>query len=244
MNVRCSLVLGMAMVASSLVIEPSFGADESSAVIFRDDFQRNESQETTDEIGNGWGTNSKSRAKGNKQVDLRDGAMYVYTHAEADHAASVTHPAEFRNGSVRLRFMLEDARDSLGLNFADLQCKEVHAGHLCVARIGAKDVSLQDLKTGNMRLDIREARQAKQALTAEQQAAIQGKNKSTPNTLTIGEWHEALVTIEDDQLSIAVDGRPIASLKSPGIAHPTKRVLRLAVARNAVVDDVEIRRTK
>lgn len=215
-------------------------AADKGALIFQDDFQRNESQETTDEPGNGWGTNSKSRAKGHKQVDLRNGAMYIFTHVEADHAASITHPAEFKNGTVRMRFMLEDEGDSLGLNFADLQCQEVHAGHLFAARISAKDVLLQDLKTGNMRLDIREARQAKQALTAEQQAALQGKNKTTPHPLVVGKWYEVESTIQGDRLSLSIDGQPVASLTSPGIAHPTKRMLRLAVPRNAVVDDVKI----
>jgi hypothetical protein len=168
--------------------------------------------------------------------------MHIFTHSEADHAASVTHPAEFRDGIIRLRFMLEDERDNLGLNFADLQCKEVHAGHLLVARIGAKDVVLQDLKTGNMRLDIREARLAKQPLNAEQQAALNGKTASTSHATVVGKWHEAEVTVLGDTLSIAVDGQALVDLKSPGIGHPTKRMLRLAVPRNAVVDDVRISR--
>jgi hypothetical protein len=214
----------------------ALAAGEKGTLIFQDDFQRNESQETTDEPGKGWGTNSKSRAKGHKQVDLRDGAMSIVTHAEADHAASVTHPAEFTNGAVRMRFMLEDERDSLGLNFADLQCKEVHAGHLFAARISVKDVLLQDLKTGNMRLDIRETRQAKQSLV--------GKNQTTSHRLTVGKWYEVQATIEGDRLSVSIDGQPIASLASPGIAHPTKRMLRLAVPRQAVVDDVQIWRTE
>ena len=219
-------------------------AEDRGVLIFEDSFDRNESQELTDEPGNGWGTNSKSRAKGHKQVDLRDGAMYIFTHAEADHAASITHPAEFCDGVIRIRFMLEDERDSLGLNFADLQCKEVHAGHLFVARISPTNVALQDLKTGNMRLDIREARQAKQPLNAEQQAAMKGKTQATPSATQVGEWHEAQVTVQGDTLAIAVDGKPLAVLKSPGIAHPTKRMLRLAVPRNAVVDDVRIVRIK
>jgi hypothetical protein len=215
-------------------------AADKGKLIFQDDFQRSESQETTDEPGNGWGTNSKSRAKGHKQVDLRDGAMYIFTHIEADHAASITHPAEFRNGTVRMRFMLQEERDSLGLNFADLQCKEVHAGHLFAVKISVNDVTLQDLKTGNMRLDIREARQSKQALTAEQQAALQGKSKTTPHSLVVGRWYEVESTIQGDRLSVSIDGLPVASLTAPGIAHPTKRMLRLAVPRNAVVDDVKI----
>lgn len=219
-------------------------AADTETLLLRDDFEREESQEKTDEPGNGWKTNSKSRAKGNKQIDLRDGAMYIYTHPEADHGASVTHEAEFTDGKVKLRFKLEDKRDTLGLNFADLQCKEVHAGHLCAARIGIKDVQLQDLKTGNMRLDIREAKQAKKELNAEQQAALKGKNQTTPNPLEVGKWYEAEATIQGDELTVSIDGKQIANMKSPGIAHSTKRILRLAVQRNAVVDDIQIWRTK
>ena len=215
-------------------------ADEQGKLIFEDSFERSESQEKTDEPGNGWGTNSKSRAKGHKQVDLRDGAMYIFTHDEADHAASVTHPAEFKDGTVRLRFMIEDERDKLGLNFADLQCKEVHAGHLFMTQISVKEVLLQDLKTGNMRLDIRETRQAKKPLSSEQESAMEGKSKKVPHSLQVGKWYEIEVTVNGDQLSVSIDDQKVASLASPGIAHPTKRMLRLAVPRNAVVDDVRI----
>lgn len=235
---RLSLLLATASLTSVMA------ADDLGVLIFEDHFDRNEAQETTDDPGNGWGTNSKSRAKGNKQVDLRDGAMRIFIHKEANHAVSVTHPAEFTDGSVSLRFMLEDSQDSLGLDFADLQCKEVHAGHLFAARVNPKSVQLADLKTGNMRLDISEARQAKQKLSAEQQEAIKGKDKAFPNPLETGKWHEFVVTVTGDTLSATVDGKPVGSLSSPGIAHPTKRMLRLSVPHNVVVDDVKIWRKK
>lgn len=219
---------------------PILAADDHGTLVFQDDFNRNEAQETTDAPGNGWGTNSKARAKGHKQVDLRDGALHIFIHAEADHAVSVTHAAEFADGAVALRFKLEDPRDSLGLDFADLGRKDVHAGHLFAARISPKQVLLQDLATGNMRLDIRTARQAKQPLNAEQKSALAGKEKKLPADLAVGTWHDLLVKISGDELSVTIDGRPVGKLNAPGIAHPTKRVLRLAVPRNAVVDDVKI----
>jgi hypothetical protein len=163
--------------AFALALAAPLSAADHGELIFQDDFARNESQEKTDEPGNGWGTNSRSRAKGNKQVDLRNGAMYIFLSPEADHAVSVTHPIQFQDGAVALRFMLEDERDSLGLNFADLSCKEVHAGHLFAAKVSPKQVQLQDLKTGNMRLDIHTARTAKQKLSDEQQQALKGKDK-------------------------------------------------------------------
>lgn len=228
------------MLISMFWVFSSATANEFGKLIFQDDFERNESQENKDEPGNGWSTNSKSRAKGNKQVDLRQGAMYIYTHAEADHAASVTHTAEFTDGTVTMRFMLEHEADSLGLNFADPECKEVHAGHLFAARIHPKQVLLQDLKTGNMRLDIREARQAKRTLTSEQQQAIKGKEKAFAFPLAIGQWHDLQATVSGDRLSLAIDGQDVATFSSPGIAHPTKRMLRLAVPRSAVVDEIKI----
>jgi hypothetical protein len=198
-----------------------FAAD-LGLVIFQDDFNRNEAQETTDDPGNGWGTSSKSRAKGDKQVDLKDGALRIYISARADHAVSVTHAAEFTNGSVTLRFMLEDAKDSLGLDFADAQCKEVHAGHLCMARISPTAVPLIDHKTGGMRLDIHDARKEKKPLTDEQKQALAGKTKTVPHPTEIGQWHELQITIEGDALSVTIDGQPVGSFSSPGIAHPTK----------------------
>lgn len=130
-------------------------ADELGELIFFDDFDRMETQEEKDEPGNGWGTNSKSRAKGDKQVDLSDGALAIFLSPEADHAVSVTHAAEFTDGAVQLRFKLDHENDSLGLNFADLDYKPVHAGHLFVAKISSKVINLTDLKTGGMDLAIR-----------------------------------------------------------------------------------------
>lgn len=223
-----------------LVLSPLVAAEDLGRLIFQDDFARNESQEKTDEPGNGWNTNSKSRAKGNKQVDLRDGAMRISTHAEANHAASVTQAVEFTDGAVTLRFMLEDARDSLGLNFGDPQFKEVHAGHLFAVKISSKQVLFQDLKTGNMRLDIRTAREAKQKLTAEQEQALQGKQKTVPLVVEVGKWHDLIVKVAGDELSVTLDGKFVGSFKSSGIAHPTKRMLRLPTPRNVVVDDIKV----
>lgn len=219
---------------------PTVRADDLGQLVFSDDFNRKESQEKTDEPGNGWETNSRSRAKGNKQVDLVDGAMRIYIHAEADHAVSVTHPFAFTDGAVKMRFKLEDERDRLGLNFADLEFKEVHAGHLCMAMFSPKDVTLRDLKTGQMEIKGYEARKAGKKPTAEEQAVLKTKEKVIPCPIKIGEWHELVVRIEGTKMTAAVDGKEVGEFSSPGIGHPTKRMLRLNVPRNAVVDDVAL----
>ncbi len=226
----CALVLCLTV--------PVF-AEDRGKLIFEDDFERNESQETKDEIGKGWGTNSRTRAAGNKQVDLKNGAMYIYIHKVADHAVSVTHPAEFRDGSVELRFMLENEKDSLGLNFADLKYKKVHAGHLFMAKVNPRYVELTDLKTGNMDLKTRELRLAKK-LPPELQEQLKTKRKRFPVKLENGKWYTLLVTVSGEELTVKIDGRTVGSFSSAGVAHPTKRLLRLSVPRNAVVDDVKI----
>jgi hypothetical protein len=231
------LAAGLLLIFSGLMSELS--ADERGKLIFQDDFERNESQEKTDEVGNGWGTNSKTRAGGHKQVDLKDGAMHIFIHETADHGVSVTQPAEFRNGSIEMKFMLEHEQDSLGLNFADLKFKEVWAGHLFKVTIGTARTELADLKTGVMNLKTRELKMAGK-LSPEQQEELKTKTKRFPHKLETGKWYTVVATVKDDTLSVEIDGKLVGSFSSEGIAHPTKRLLRLAVQRNVVVDDVKI----
>ena len=222
-----------------LAILPTVHAEDRGKLVFEDKFDRNESQEATEEIGNGWTTNSKNRAGGNKQVDLKDGAMHITMHATADHAVGVGHAAEFRDGTVELRFMLENAQDVLGVDIADPQCKEVHSGHLFKIDVGTTKVVVDDKKTGAMNMKFYDARKAK-TLTPEQLAFIASKKKTFPNALEAGKWHDLVIHVVGDTVSVAIDGKPVASLTSEGVAHPTKRLIRLSVPRQAWVDDVRV----
>lgn len=215
-------------------------AGNPGALIFEDDFNRNESQELKEEIGKGWYTASETRAKGHKQVDLRNGALYIYIHEVADHAVSVKQDLEpFQDGSVELRFMLEHPDDSLGLNFADLKYKPVHAGHICMVRISTKDIQISDLKTGKMDKGLQTARKAKQ-LTSEQQTLLKLKENKFANGLDTGTWYNLIVTIQGETMTLVINGQEVAAFSSEGIAHPTKRTLRLSVPKQAVVDDIKI----
>jgi hypothetical protein len=214
-------------------------SEENSTLLFEDDFERVESDDTREEIGKGWVSNSKKRAKGNKQVDLKEGAMHITFHPEADHAVSVVHPAEFQDGRVAVRFKLPNEEDSIGFNFADLKFKDVHAGHLCMVKINTKNVQINDLKTGVMANDMRKARQEK-TVTPEQQKMLQTKTKKFPNKLEAGKWHDLAVTIKGNNMTVAINGKDVGSFSSEGIAHPTKRALRVAVPKKAVIDDLKI----
>ena len=174
-------------------------------------------------------------------MDLVDGHMRIFIHKEADHAVSVTHPFEFTNGTVKMRFKLQDAKDTLGLNFADLGLKTVHAGHLCMAIFSVKDVLLRDLKTGVMDLQTYEQKKAG-SLPKEALEALKLKEKSFPTTIAPESWHSLIVTITGDTITAAVDAQSVGSFSSPGIAHGTKKMLRLSVPKTAIVDDIEFYR--
>lgn len=237
-TLHSTLAIGI-LLATSLALA-TVRADERGKLIFEDHFDRQESQETTDEIGNGWKTNSKARAGGHKQADLRDGALYIFMHPTADHAVSVTHGAEFQDGAVELRFLLEHDQDKLGLDFADLQLKTVHAGHLFKVTVGAGKLEIADLKTGVMSLPLYEARKAGAKATPETQKLLATKRKIFPVKLETGKWHTLLVRMAGDAIAVSIDGHEAGTFASEGFAHPTKRMLRLAVPHQAVVDDLKI----
>lgn len=238
----CSAVFAAVFVCSGSALlsgEEAKVAPAGGRVILVDDFERADGSAEKDGIGNGWETNSASRAKGHKQVTLKNGAMYIATHAEANHGASVRHDAAFTDGSLELRFMLEHDGDILGLDFADLECKEVHAGHLFKVAVGTKKLEIDDSKFGGMSMKFYEQKLAK-TLTPEQKKLIAAKKKVFPVDLQVGTWYRIRVDIAGDTVNVLLDGKPVGSSRSEGFAHPTKRMLRLAVPKQAVVDDVKM----
>lgn len=236
---RARITLAFAITLTGSLLFSTISAEKNGKLIFQDNFNRNEARESEENLGNGWTTNSKARAGGNKQADLRNGTLHIYRHKTANHAVSVRHNAEFKNGSVDLRFMLEDKRDTLGLNFADMQLKTVHAGHLFKVTIGISTLSITDLKTGTMASKIRAARKAG-SLTPAQKKLLASKKRTFPLKLTTGKWYVLHVNISDRTVRVAIDNKEVGSFTSEGIAHPTKRMLRLSVPREAVIDDLKI----
>ncbi|MCA9035034.1 MAG: hypothetical protein KDA91_07890 [Planctomycetaceae bacterium] len=214
------------------------GEEPDVRVLLEDDFNREESDPAKEEIGNGWGTNSKSRAKGVKQVDMVDGAMHITMASVADHGVSVHHEVAFRDATILLRFKLGKG-DDLGINIADMNEKSVHAGHICMARIQPKSVEISDLKTGRMKLEHREAR-LENRLTPEQQKTIAARSEKFPVDLALDDWHQLSVQISGDQMTVTIDNKLVGKFQSEGIGHPTKSRLRLAVNKAAWVDDVRI----
>ena len=207
-------------------------AGDRGELIFEDDFERSESQEEKDEPGNEWTTSSDKTAGGRKQVDLRDGAMHMHTAEGANHAVSTRHEFSFEDGSIGMRFRLDNDGDRLQLNFADMKLKTVHAGHLFDVTVSLEKVYFEDKKTGSMDLEIRKARTAG-TLSKEQQEMLKQKKKWIDHSIAKGEWHDLLVQVSGDTITVEIDGTEVGSFASEGFAHPTKGLLRLLVPGEA-----------
>ena len=68
---------------------------KSARLIFEDDFNRVEQDDSKEELGKNWVTNSKSRAKGQKQCDLTGELVKISMASVADHGVSMRHDAPF-----------------------------------------------------------------------------------------------------------------------------------------------------
>ena len=233
--------LSQAALALALNVVMALGiqaAEPGGKLLLSDDFEREEKDPAKEQVGNGWGTNSRSRAQGQKQVDLAEGAMHVTRAKVADHGVSVHHEVAFRDATIRLRFKLGKG-DDLGINIADMKEKSVHAGHICLARVRLNKLEISDLKTGRMKKEHRDARKAGKE-TAAQKKLTKARSKYFDLDLKPDAWHQLEVVIKGDRMQVAINDKQVGSFASPGIGHATKSRLRLAVNKSAWIDDVEI----
>jgi hypothetical protein len=166
--------------------------------------------------------------------------MHIYRHEVADHGVSVVQDLEFRDATIAMRFRIGKG-DELGINLADMKEKSVHAGHLCVAKIRLNKLTIIDLKTGRMNLELREKSKAKQLSKAERKL-IAEREVSFPIDLDPKRWHDLKVVIDGKTMTVILDGKQTGSFTSSGIGHETKNRLRLAVAKEAWVDDLTVHR--
>lgn len=202
------------------------GKDEElyfSETIFEDDFSGEGFKE-------GWG-HYKSESV------VQDGVLVGKTIDINDHAGVDNIRFEGRKDmevSVKFKFAGPTAY-RFNVWFDDKDLKESHAGHVCSVAVSPTEVSIQDAKTGNMRLDIREARQAGKELDAETLEMLAEKMVRFPVDLEGSEdWHELLIRTKDDIVTVSIDGEELGELQSEGLAHPTKSLVSLTTNEDDV----------
>ena len=76
---------------------------------------------------------------------------------------------------------------------------------------------------------------------AEVAKLVAGRSVTYPVQLESNTWYTLVVETVDDQMRVTIDGKPVAYLKSSGIAHPTKSKIELGVAgKDGLIDDIKV----
>lgn len=202
-----------------------------SEVVFEDDFSGEGFKEE-------WG-HYKSESV------VQDGVLVGKTIDINDHAGVDNIRFEGRKDmevSVKFKFAGPTAY-RFNVWFDDKELKESHAGHVCSVAVTPKEISIQDAKTGNMRIDIREKRQSGESLDEETIAMLAEKMVRFPVDLEGSEeWHELMIRTKDDVVTVLLDGEEIGELQSEGLAHPTKSLVSLTTNEDDVhYDDFMVR---
>lgn len=233
-----ALMLVLALNAVGSAEEVDRLVSSKGKLVFEDDFDRSESDDSKEQLDRGWVTNSEKRAAGTKQADLKDSYLRITMAPHADHGVSVRHDAPFDDGVVQVRFRIHDNK-GIGFNFNDPNCKVSHAGHICHVGVKAKQVDFRDGKTGIFDLKIREKRLAG-APKAEIEALTKDKFAYHEVDLELDRWYEMKILIQGDVMSAWIDGVSVGQLRSPGIDHAVKQNMAFAVSGTADVDELRI----
>ena len=129
------------------------------------------------------------------------------------------------SGLLRFLFRLGGAQ-SVTAEFDDRAFNGSHYGHLCMARISAKAVILTDQK------GLAVARP--EGATGEPPTPAGRKNVTFPVEIDPEQWHKFVLETVGDAMRASVDGKAVAYLQSPGIAHPTKSKVETKYAAHSV----------
>lgn len=215
----------------------------NTLLVFADNFEREMPTNGPTEIGNGWSTNSPEHGKDIKQAVLINGQLHVTRASKnlpkrARPIATISRDIDLNNGTIELRFRLPQ-QGKLGIGLIDPELTSPHMGLICAARITTNRLMLGDEKTGAHNRIIRK-RLKSGTTTDEQDQLLKTKRKIYKLDLNTNQWHNLKLSIYNDRIWVEINGQQVGSLKSDGIAHPTKRRVRLGVTSSAVIDDFKI----
>jgi len=155
------------------------------------------------------------------------------------HQAVIGTDVPTKDSVIEFRFRLGGAR-SVTAEFDDRAFTGSHYGHICMARIGAQGIILTDQKEGGAKNEI-QAMANDPAKKAERAKLLAGRSVTFPLQLDADAWHTFVLETVGDTMRASIDGKPVAFLQSPGIAHPTKSKVEFGcMGKDGFLDDVKI----
>ena len=229
------LMLATSMLAADLPQIPDKPIAQKKDLLFSDDFNRSD-------LGKAWGvvvptyTLEDNALKGTQtrvNTPAADGKPAV-----VGHAAVIGTDVPTKDSIVEYRFKFAGST-ALSAEFDDRKYKGSHYGHICRVVVTPKDVTLRDEKEGSMRNDI--YAMTDPAQRAEKAKLLKGTFAVFPVKTETEKWHTMVLETIGDQMRATIDGKPVAYLKSPGIAHATKSKIEFGCAgKDGYFDDVKI----
>ncbi len=148
------------------------------------------------------------------------------------HQAVIGNDIPTKDSVIEFRFKLGGAQ-SVTAEFDDRKFNGSHYGHLCMARIAADKIILVDQK------GLAEARP--EGATGEPPTPKGRKNVSFPLNLDAEAWHTFVLETVGDTMRASIDGKAVAFLQSPGIAHATKSKVEFGcMGKGGLFDDLKI----
>lgn len=203
--------------------------DKDSTVVFEDRF------DGMGQLANEWKLNTKEK----HQFVLKDGALHVTRNADARHSANLLHKAEFQNGAFEMQFKLVHMDDWFRVQFRDTAFTDVKQGMLFNVNMGEGTLELQDAAVA---YGIRQAMQSTKAAkpSSDQQNDLGRTTATVPMKISVDEWHVLLINVQDNTLSVSVDGEVASSLTSATIGHAMKDNFRVEVKPTLVIDSIKV----
>lgn len=206
-------------------------------LLFSDDFEKAEPAKEwhkvvpTFSLENGTLKGTQTR---DQNLPAADGKPAVTAHA-AVHGLDI--PTKDSIVEVRIKFA---GATMIDVEFDDRKYTGCHYGHICRAQARLDGVTIVDEKEGSMRNDIYEMK--KDPSKKEEVAKLLvGRSAKYPIKLEAETWYTFTVETVGDEMRASIDGKPVAYLKSPGIAHPTKSKIELGVAgKDGYFDDIKV----
>jgi hypothetical protein len=169
-----------------------------------------------------------------KDIPAENGKPAVKAHA-AVHGLELPT----KNSIVECRIFFAGAT-MIDVEFDDRQYTGAHYGHLCRAQVRLNGVTMIDERDGTMRNDIYELNKDP-SKKPEVAKLLEGRRITYPVQLESNTWYTLVVETVDDQMRVTIDGKPVAYLKSSGIAHPTKSKIEVGVAgKDGLFDDIKV----
>ncbi|TYA74287.1 family 16 glycoside hydrolase [Seonamhaeicola marinus] len=212
-------------------------------LVFEDNFNREEKDDSIEQLGNGWQTNSKNRAQGHKQADLRNNELYIEMWKDATHGTSILHKAPFDDGIVSVKFKmcsLNNKGKAIQFNFNDPHAKDKTVnGHVCQIAVDPKILKIEDQYTGRfnpiLRKKLKNGTDKKEV-----RKVLAEKIKNIKVNLELNKWYKITMYFKKDTLTVFIDSTYIGEHKSEGFDMQKDNIAFSLWSTSGVFDDLQI----